>query len=76
MKFVPTYRPRPSALHSARAGVAAFFCGSLAFAGAIDQHPLVLAAPRSPASGWPPPGPAWVARCWTQPAWRCPSPCS
>ena len=44
MKFVPSYRPRPSALHSARAGVAAFFCGSLAFAGAIDQHPLVLAA--------------------------------
>ena len=44
MKFVPTYRPRPSALHSARAGVAAFFCCSLAFAGAIYQHPLVLAA--------------------------------
>ncbi len=44
MKFVPTYRPRPSALHSARAGVAAFFCGALAFAGAIDQHPLVLGA--------------------------------
>ena len=44
MKFVPTYRPRASALHSARAGVAAFFCGSLAFAGALDQHPLVLAA--------------------------------
>ena len=44
VKFVPTYRPRPSALHSARAGVAAFFCCSLAFAGAIYQHPLVLAA--------------------------------
>ena len=44
MKFVPTYRPRPSALHSARAGVAACFCGALAFAGAIDQHPLVLGA--------------------------------
>ena len=44
MKFVPTYRPRASALHTARAGVAAFFCGSLALAGAIYQHPLVLAA--------------------------------
>ncbi len=44
MKFVPTYRPRASALHTARAGVAAFFCGSLALAGALDQHPLVLAA--------------------------------
>jgi energy-coupling factor transport system permease protein len=36
MKFVPTYVPRASALHSARAGVAAFFCAA--------QHPLVLAA--------------------------------
>ena len=44
MKFVPTYTPRPSALHSARAGVAASFCGALAFAGALDQHPLILAA--------------------------------
>ncbi|MBN1530365.1 MAG: energy-coupling factor transporter transmembrane protein EcfT [Thermoleophilaceae bacterium] len=44
MRFVPTYRPRPSALHSARAGVAASFCGALAFAGALDQHPLILGA--------------------------------
>ena len=44
MRFVPTYTPRPSALHSARAGVAACFCGALAFAGALDQHPLILAA--------------------------------
>ncbi|HEU0023626.1 MAG TPA: energy-coupling factor transporter transmembrane component T [Thermoleophilaceae bacterium] len=44
MRFVPTYRPRASALHSARAGVAAAFCGSLAFAGALYQHPLVLGA--------------------------------
>lgn len=44
MKFVPVYRPKPSALHSARAGVAASFCASLALVGALYQHPLVLLA--------------------------------
>ncbi len=43
MKFVPVYRPKPSALHSARPGVAASFCASLALVGALYQHPLVLA---------------------------------
>ena len=43
MRMVPTYRPRPSALHSARAGVAASFCCALALVGALFVHPLVLA---------------------------------
>jgi energy-coupling factor transport system permease protein len=43
MRMVPTYRPRPSALHSARAGVAAGFCCALALVGALFVHPLVLA---------------------------------
>jgi energy-coupling factor transport system permease protein len=41
--MVPTYRPRASALHSARAGVAAGFCCALALVGALFVHPLVLA---------------------------------
>jgi energy-coupling factor transport system permease protein len=44
VKFVPVYRPKPSALHSARAGVAASFCAALAVVGALYQHPLVLVA--------------------------------
>src|SRR3954467_1279156 len=44
MRMVPTYRPRPSALHSARAGAAAGFCCALALVGAMFVHPLVLAA--------------------------------
>src|SRR5688500_14575108 len=44
MSMVPTYRSRPSALHSARAGVAAIFCCALALTGALYRHPLVLAA--------------------------------
>jgi energy-coupling factor transport system permease protein len=44
VKFVPVYRPKPSALHSARAGVAACFCASLAMVGALYQNPLVLVA--------------------------------
>ena len=44
MRFVPTYKPRASALHSARAGAAAAFCCSFALVGALYQHPLVLAA--------------------------------
>ena len=44
MSMVPTYRSRPSALHAARAGVAAVFCCALALTGALYRHPLVLAA--------------------------------
>jgi energy-coupling factor transport system permease protein len=44
MRMVPTYRPRASALHSARAGAAAAFCCALALVGALFVHPLVLAA--------------------------------
>jgi energy-coupling factor transport system permease protein len=43
MRMVPSYRPRPSALHSARAGVAASYCCALALVGALFVHPLVLA---------------------------------
>jgi energy-coupling factor transport system permease protein len=44
MRMVPTYRPCPSALHSARAGVAASYCCALALVGALFVHPLVLAS--------------------------------
>jgi energy-coupling factor transport system permease protein len=44
MSLVPVYRPRPSPLHAARAGVGAAFCGSLALTGALYRHPLVLGA--------------------------------
>jgi len=44
MSLVPVYRSRASALHSARAGVAASFCCALALTGALYQHPLVLGA--------------------------------
>ena len=43
-RFVPVYRPRPSALHAARAGVTACFCGALALVVVLYEHPLVLAA--------------------------------
>ena len=42
--LVPVYRPRSSALHAARAGVAAAYCGALALVVALYAHPLVLAA--------------------------------
>ena len=41
--LVPVYRPRASALHAARAGVAAIYCGGLALVVALYAHPLVLA---------------------------------
>jgi energy-coupling factor transport system permease protein len=44
MRFVPTYRPRSSALHAARAGASAGFCCAFAFAGALYEDPLVLGA--------------------------------
>lgn len=43
MSLVPTYRDRSSALHAARAGVAAAFCCAFALAGSLYRHPLVLA---------------------------------
>ena len=42
--LVPVYRPRPSPLHSARAGVTAGLCGAFALVGALYEHPLVLLA--------------------------------
>jgi energy-coupling factor transport system permease protein len=44
VSMIPVYRPRDSALHSARAGVGAAFCCSFALVGALYEHPLVLAA--------------------------------
>ena len=44
MSLIPVYRPRPSALHAARAGVGASFCCALALTGALYRHPLVLLA--------------------------------
>ena len=34
MSLIPVYRPRPSPLHAARAGVGALFCCALALIGA------------------------------------------
>jgi energy-coupling factor transport system permease protein len=42
--LVPVYQPRASALHSARAGVGALFCASLALVVALYEHPLILGA--------------------------------
>lgn len=44
MSLVPVYRPRPSALHSARAPVAACFCCAFALVGALYVNPLILGA--------------------------------
>jgi energy-coupling factor transport system permease protein len=44
MRFVPSYRPRSSALHAARAGVGAAFCCAFALAGALYENPIVLGA--------------------------------
>jgi energy-coupling factor transport system permease protein len=44
MSLIPVYRPRPSPLHAARAGVGALFCCALALTGALYRHPLVLGA--------------------------------
>lgn len=44
MSLIPVYRSRPSALHSARAGAGAAFCGALALTGALYLHPVVLSA--------------------------------
>jgi energy-coupling factor transport system permease protein len=42
--LIPTYRRRPSTLHSARAGVASLYCIAFSLAAALFPHPLVLAA--------------------------------
>jgi energy-coupling factor transport system permease protein len=44
MSLIPVYRSRPSALHAARAGAGAGFCGALALTGALYLHPLILSA--------------------------------
>ena len=44
MSLVPTYRPRPSALHSARAGAGASFCVAFALVAMLFLHPAVLLA--------------------------------
>jgi energy-coupling factor transport system permease protein len=44
MSLVPTYRQRPSALHAARAGLAACFCCAFAVTAMLFAHPLVLGA--------------------------------
>lgn len=44
MSLVPVYRPRPTALHAARAGAGSALCGALALTGALFLHPLILCA--------------------------------
>jgi energy-coupling factor transport system permease protein len=44
VKLVPAYRPRSTALHAARAGAAASFCGALALVGGLYGSPVVLGA--------------------------------
>ena len=43
MRLVPSYRPRPSPFHSARAGVTTAFCLALALVPMLYDSPLVLA---------------------------------
>lgn len=43
MRLVPAYQPRPSPLHSARAGVATGFAAALALVPLLYDSPLVLA---------------------------------
>ena len=42
MRLVPTYQPRPSPLHSARAGVTTSFCAAIALVPLLYDSPLVL----------------------------------
>ena len=44
MRLLPVFRPRDSALHSARAGIAASFAAALALVGMLYEHPLILGA--------------------------------
>jgi energy-coupling factor transport system permease protein len=43
VRLVPTYQPRPSPLHAARAGVTTSFCAALALVPLLYDSPLVLA---------------------------------
>ena len=43
MRLVPSYQPRPSPLHAARAGVTTSFCAALALVPMLYDSPLVLA---------------------------------
>jgi energy-coupling factor transport system permease protein len=49
--LVPVYRPRPSALHAARAGASLTFCGALALVPMLYEHPLVLTSALAAAVG-------------------------
>src|SRR6185503_9960055 len=40
--LVPTYQPRPSPLHAARAGVTTSFCAALALVPLLYDSPVVL----------------------------------
>ena len=42
MRLVPTYQPRPSPLHAARAGVTTSFCAAIALVPLLYDSPLVL----------------------------------
>jgi energy-coupling factor transport system permease protein len=42
--LIPTYRRRPSVLHSARASVASLFCAAFGLAALLYDHPLILLA--------------------------------
>ena len=42
MRLVPAYQPRPTPLHSARAGVTTAFCAALALVPLLYDSPLVL----------------------------------
>lgn len=42
MRLIPSYRPRASALHTARAGVSAGFCAALALCPMLFENPLLL----------------------------------
>jgi energy-coupling factor transport system permease protein len=42
VRLVPTYQPRPTPLHSARAGVTTSFCAALALVPLLYDSPLVL----------------------------------
>lgn len=44
MRLVPAYQPRPSPLHTARAGVTTSFCAALALVPMLYDSPLVLVA--------------------------------
>ena len=75
MTLIPAYRSRPSALHSARAGVGAAFCCAFALVGALYRNPLILArrARRDPRGRQR--GRGRAARSAARCGWRCRSRC-